>query len=187
MASAGDRDRAEALARSNNDPHYQTEALARLAGSGSRCRGPRPRPGDGRQRRAACPVHHRPAPGRRETLASLAGAAADAGDLDRGEAIARSITNPYRQAEALASLAGAAADAGDLDRGEALARSITDPYQQARTLARVAAAAVDFDHAGALAASVEQVIRSMSNSATSWPRPASLASVVEPLPEADCT
>jgi len=61
-----------------------------------------------------------------------------AGDLDRAETIARSITDPYQQAEALAAVAQAVADAGDLDRAETIARSITDPYQQVEALAAVA-------------------------------------------------
>ena len=67
-------------------------------------------------------------------LADLAEAAAEAGDLDRAQALAeqaeaaaRSITDPDRQAEALAGVAAAMARAGDLDRAQALARSINDP------------------------------------------------------------
>ena len=60
--------------------------------------------------------------------------AAGAGDLDRAERVARSITDPYQQVGVMASLAGVAAGAGDLDRARALAasaepaaRSITHP------------------------------------------------------------
>jgi hypothetical protein len=53
---------------------------------------------------------------------------------------ARSITDPYWQAQALAEVAGALAQAGQHDRAEQTARSITDPDQQAQTLAKVAGA-----------------------------------------------
>ena len=42
----------------------------------------------------------------------LAGVAARAGDLDRAQELAQSITNPNRQARVLADLAGMAARAG---------------------------------------------------------------------------
>ena len=84
------------------------------------------------------------------------------GHLDRAETLARSITNPYEQAQALAALARAAAQASDLDRAwalagqaEALARSITNPDRQAQALADLArAAASDLDRAEALARSI---------------------------------
>ena len=60
-----------------------------------------------------------------------------AGDLDRAQELARSITDPARQAEALAAVAVAAAGAGDLDRAQALAQSISDPGRQAEALAGV--------------------------------------------------
>ena len=63
------------------------------------------------------------------------------GHPDRAEALARSITDPDRQAQALADLARVAAGAGDLDRAEALARAITDPDRQAQALADLARAA----------------------------------------------
>ncbi|MEH0513399.1 hypothetical protein QBC31_22250 [Streptomyces sp. B21-079] len=64
---------------------------------------------------------------------------AAAGDHKRAEQIARTITNPYQQAEALAEVAGAvAAAAGDPERAEQIARTITNPDGQARALAEVA-------------------------------------------------
>ena len=69
---------------------------------------------------------------------SLPTAWAVIGHLDRAEALARSITDPYRQAQALADLTGVVADAGDLDRAEVLARSVTDRGWQARALADLA-------------------------------------------------
>jgi hypothetical protein len=61
-----------------------------------------------------------------------------AGEFDRAEATARSITDPYPQATGLAKLAEALAVAGEFDRAEATARSITDPYAQAQVMTRLA-------------------------------------------------
>jgi hypothetical protein len=47
-------------------------------------------------------------------LAGLAGVATLAGDLDRAEALARTITDPDAQAQALTELASAVAHVGDL-------------------------------------------------------------------------
>jgi hypothetical protein len=63
---------------------------------------------------------------------------ARAGDPDRAEAIARSMTRPGGPARALRAVAEALARAGDLDRAEVIARSITLPDQQAWALAAVA-------------------------------------------------
>ena len=54
--------------------------------------------------------------------------------------MARSITNPYAQAEALAAVAGALAEAGQHEQAVTIARSITDPHRQPRALAAVAKA-----------------------------------------------
>jgi hypothetical protein len=94
-----------------------------------------------------------------EALTSLAVAIAQAGDPDRAEALARTISDPDpdRQIEALTSLAVAIAQAGDPGRAEALARTITDPYYQASALAGLAAAiaqAGDPDRAEALARTI---------------------------------
>ena len=62
------------------------------------------------------------------------------GQPARAEALARSITDPYGQAEALAAVAGALAGAGQYERAGAVARSITDPYRQAEALAAVTGA-----------------------------------------------
>ena len=62
------------------------------------------------------PRHHRPRhPG--IALSDLATAAAQAGDTDRAEALARAITDPGTQARALTTLATAAAQAGDTRPG----------------------------------------------------------------------
>jgi hypothetical protein len=58
----------------------------------------------------------------------------------QAETGARSITNPYWQAQALAAVAGALAKAGRHEQAETVARSITNPYWQARALAAVAKA-----------------------------------------------
>ena len=54
--------------------------------------------------------------------------------------MARSITDPHRQAQALAQVAEALAGAGQHQQAEAVARSITDPVWQAQALAQVAEA-----------------------------------------------
>ena len=101
---------------------------------------------------------------RARVLADLAEAAAGAGDLDRAEALARTITDPDRRARALADLAEAAAGAGDLDRAEALAgrprprpgRSPTRTGGRGRwpTWREAAAGAGDLDRAEALARTI---------------------------------
>lgn len=65
-------------------------------------------------------------------------AVAAAGDVDRAEDLARSITNPNQRAQALAGLARTVAAGGDVDRAERLARSITDPNQHVQALESVA-------------------------------------------------
>ncbi len=52
---------------------------------------------------------------------ALATALAQAGDPDRAEALARTISSPHNQAEALTALAAALAQAGDPDRASRLA------------------------------------------------------------------
>ena len=87
----------------------------------------------------------------------MATAIAQAGDPDRAETLARTITDPGAQAEALASLATIAAQAGDPDRAETLARTITSPRPQAQALNGLAAAiaqAGDPDRAAHLLARV---------------------------------
>ncbi|MGW4423840.1 tetratricopeptide repeat protein [Streptosporangium sp. NPDC004631] len=95
------------------------------------------------------------------------------GHIDRAEALARSITDPQRQASSLAELADEVVELGDLDRArrlveeaEALARSITDPDWQASSLAglvgRVAKLG-DLDRAEALARSITDPQRQASS------------------------
>ena len=83
---------------------------------------------------------------------------------DRGEALARAITGPDRQAQALADLARMAGGRGDLDRATAVARAIPDPGWQAQVigdLARVAAEAGDLDRAATLAGQAEAAARAI--------------------------
>ena len=94
---------------------------------------------------------------------------AAAGDLDRAEALAQSITDPDQRVKAVARLAEAMAYAGDVEcahmlaeRAEALARVMTIPSQQAKTaadLARVVAAAGDLDRARMLAERADTLAR----------------------------
>ncbi|MEV0926528.1 hypothetical protein AB0I99_15645, partial [Streptomyces spongiicola] len=72
------------------------------------------------------------------------------GQPNRAEALARTLTEPGRQAEALAVVAGAAAEAGDHTRArelateaERIARTITNPGRQAEALAVVAGAVAE--------------------------------------------
>jgi hypothetical protein len=125
-----------------------------------------------------------------KALASLAEAAARAGDLKRAGALAdaaveqaaRAAGAPDWRARALASAAEATAHAADLDRAEALARSIFPPDQQARALASLAEAAAragDLSRAEALARSVnrpDEQARAL----------ASIADVAEPARARSC-
>ena len=113
VAQAGDLDRAEAIARTITDPH-QPGLGARRAWP---LRPPRPETWTApRQSSAPSPT----ATSRPRRSTSLAIAAAQAGDLDRAEAIVRTITDRHQQALALASLATAVAQADDLARAAPL-------------------------------------------------------------------
>jgi Trypsin-like peptidase domain len=99
---------------------------------------------------------------REQAKVDVAIAIAQAGDLDRAEAIARTLSDalaPWyylsgrNRAPALAPLVAAMARAGDLDRAEALARDIHAQLDKAKALielAIVAAQAGDLDRAEAL-------------------------------------
>jgi hypothetical protein len=151
-AQAGDGDRArrlaadaEALARAIVVPYIQVQTLADLATAaqlGDRDRAHR-LAADAEALARAIPYGG--LLGQASALTYLATAAAQAGDIDRGEALASAITDPDDQARALADLATAAAQAGNFDRGEALASAITDPDDQARALADLATAAARAD------------------------------------------
>ena len=93
--------------------------------------------------------------------------------------MARSITDPDRQAQALAAVAGALAEAGQHEQAETVARSITDPDGQAQALAAVAGALAEAGQHEQAAT----VARSITNPdgrrgrwrrwPGRWPRPAS--------------
>ena len=102
-------------------------------------------------------------------LAELALLIAQAGDPDRAEALARSITNTYYQARALTDLAMAAQadDSGRASRlaaeADALARTITFLDHKTQALARLTLAAAhagDHDRASRLAAEADGLLRS---------------------------
>jgi hypothetical protein len=102
-------------------------------------------------------------------LVGLAAATAQAGEPDRAEALARTITSPEVQARALTELAKVAARNGDADRAsqlvaeaETLARALTSPRSQARALAWLAsdaAQAGDPDRVSGLVAEAETLAR----------------------------
>lgn len=109
---------------------------------------------------------------------TLVKAVAGAGDLDRAETLARSISDPDQQAEALTTLVEAVAGAGDLDRArdlanqaETLARSITDPHRQALALILIA-------EIGEMASVRRLLARALSGA--SWMVPLDLLAAVEP-------
>jgi hypothetical protein len=72
---------------------------------------------------------------------------AGAGRHEQAEAVARSLTDPYQQAEALTRVAGALAGAGQYEQAEAVARSLTHPRRQAEALTRVAEALAETGNA----------------------------------------
>jgi len=89
-----------------------------------------------------------------------------AGGPGRAATMARSITDPGRQAQALTAAVEAVAAAGDFDRAETVARSITEPYWQALALtvvAKATATAGDTERARQLAERAEAVARSITD------------------------
>ena len=169
VASAGDYDRAERIARSITSPLSQAEALARVAtaaaGTGDYDRARELAADAERIARSSISPN-----GQARPLAGVATAVASAGDYDRArelaadaERIARSSTMPKVRAWDLAGVATAVASAGDYGRAERIVRSITSPSQQAHALAAVATAAAgtgDYDRARELAADAERIARS---------------------------
>ncbi|XVQ06498.1 hypothetical protein ACQP1W_27995 [Spirillospora sp. CA-255316] len=130
VVAMGDLDRAETLARSIRSAVYRATALQHLA---------RAHAGRGDPERAQIVMRQDTDPYVvREMSAPRAGIVAAAGDLDRGEALARAITGGDRD-EALVAVAGAAAAAGEMARAESLARSIGMPHLRAEGLVAVAA------------------------------------------------
>ncbi len=140
VAKAGDFDRAERLARTITDIRYlQAEALARVAGVVAE---------DGEPERAARLLNDAKQIARTITrpndlenvLQWIAESLAKAGDFDRAEQTANTITytHPPHRTETLTRVAEAVAKAGDFARAEHLARTITYPPSLAEALARVA-------------------------------------------------
>ncbi|MEK8145111.1 hypothetical protein NKH18_38070 [Streptomyces sp. M10(2022)] len=76
-------------------------------------------------------------------LVTVARAVADAGDRQRAEAIARSITEPNGHEEALVCVARAVAKAGDHQQAQMTVCFITDPVRQASALREVVEAVAD--------------------------------------------
>ncbi|GAA0652261.1 hypothetical protein GCM10010174_89990 [Kutzneria viridogrisea] len=144
-AAAGDFDRSEALAESLGYPGLQLKTLARMARAAA-ARGDLARTSAlvARLEAAARPTF---VPGwHLGVLAAVAKAAGATGNLDGGEAIALSITDPYRQGYTLMSLAEAAAAVGDLDRALGLAEMIDGAEVRSKalnSLVRTTAAAGD--------------------------------------------
>lgn len=67
-------------------------------------------------------------------LAPLVTAWAQLGEYDRAEQLARTLTDPYWQAEALTQLVTVSAQRGAYDRAEQVVRIISDSHAQARAL-----------------------------------------------------
>ena len=133
LAEAGQHEQAETVARSITDPDRQAQALAAVAGALA---------GAGQHEQAAR-WHPRPRPwpapsptrtGRRRRWRRWPGRWPRPAQHEQAETVARSITDPDRQAQALAAVAGALAEAGQHEQAAAMAsqaatvaRSITDP------------------------------------------------------------
>jgi tetratricopeptide (TPR) repeat protein len=136
-ATMGDLERAEATARGITDPRFQVQSLAYLAEAVTRT-------GDIERARALIAdaettVSRRFDSGPRSIeLMGIAEALVGIGELERAEAIARSL-GTYEESSVLTQLVEAIARAGDGERAEATARTITDPGGRAGALARLAA------------------------------------------------
>ncbi|MEV1246426.1 hypothetical protein, partial [Nonomuraea sp. NPDC049750] len=97
---------------------------------------------------------------------SLPGSWILVGNYIRGEALARSITEPYRQACALIELVGPLVKAGQLDRAEAIARSISNPKHQVEALSNLVSVLAEIghlDHAHHTAQKAEELARSITD------------------------
>ena len=158
--AASDPDRGEAIARSiTGDDLWQTAALAGVARSVAATQPDRARrlAKDAEAIARGTAPHHRP-----RALALVAGAVAVT-DLDRGEAIARSITSDDWASRPLGGAAAAIA-AVSPDRGEAIARTIADADRLAHALTDVAGAvlAADPGRARKLAEEAETIARNIT-------------------------
>jgi Trypsin-like peptidase domain len=165
VAHTGDLDYAEALARAITGPDAQAQALAQLANAAVQARH------INHASRLAADAEalvrtSTYSPAQTRALTQLATVAVQTGDLDRAEAPAQAITDPWDQAEALIRLAAASGQEGNLDRAEAAARAVTDPRARARALVALAAAAAqagDPGRASRLAADAEAAARAVTD------------------------
>lgn len=147
VAKSGDLDRAEAIADSLPDPEERAPALTGLVPVVARAGHP------DRARaladRAEAIARLLPEIDQGHPLRRLARAVAEAGDVDRAEAIAGALPYPWIHREpARAELAQTVAEAGDLDRAEGIVRSISDLYHRGEALIGLLAAAGASDAVG---------------------------------------
>jgi hypothetical protein len=151
-AAAGNIDRAEAIARAVTVPHQRPPSKREFAVWGRR----------GEVESTDWIIARE----RAESLGTVAKAAATAGDVDRAEALARSITNPYWQPRVLVEVVQAAAAAGQVDRAETLARTLTDRDHRTLALFGVAQAIATARYANQaeqLAADGERLARAITD------------------------
>jgi tetratricopeptide (TPR) repeat protein len=145
-AALGQLARARALTASITSPGRRAVALAEvagaLAGSGYRQAGEAAahaaEEAAADAEATACAItdpYDRP-----EAMSKVAGALARAGQYERAEVVARSVTKDFMQSSALSGVAWILAGAGRHERAEAVARTITDEETRAYALAAVAAA-----------------------------------------------
>ncbi|WP_433917379.1 hypothetical protein OIE50_50790 [Streptomyces canus] len=172
-AGAGDIERAVTLARSLTDLRKQAHTLAEIAVAAARAghtaraaelavdadaidRTPTSLRGRATNSREGRTGFNRPI-----AAPKVAEALAQAGDLKRAEALARTLTHPPAQARTLTKVSAALARAGHTEQAaklaieaETLARTPTAPWEQTRAVAQVATAVVvagDVERAQALA------------------------------------
>jgi tetratricopeptide (TPR) repeat protein len=119
-------------------------------------------------------------------LASVAKATAQTGDLDRAEITARSITDPFAQAEALVSVAEVAVKAGDsrraailIDHTQAIGASITNPYWRTKALALLAEVTAEAGDSGRAAALIDQAVAIAHSITEASSAPKAMVPVVE--------
>ncbi|GFJ95560.1 hypothetical protein [Phytohabitans rumicis] len=131
LAGLGEFDRASALAAVIRDPETRAKAVADVAEALARAQ-------------AASRSTNPSGKASQSDHASLVDAAIRAGDLDRAEELAGTLSGSETRAGAIARVAIAVAEAGDLDRAEALTRSLGNHWASALTA--VAETFADLDH-----------------------------------------
>jgi tetratricopeptide (TPR) repeat protein len=145
LASAGQYQQAEKVARSITDPYWEVRALAYIAKDLAR---------SGYKRRAVVLAEHAESAARSASsryfpkgraLVAVSVALAEAGQASLAETVARSIPEPDYCVEALAELVKILAKSGDKRealviavRAESVARSINNPWVKARALTAIA-------------------------------------------------